>query len=953
MLQGWLIVLASLAYLGLLFAIAHFGDRRAAAGASIINSPYVYALSLAVYATSWTFYGSVGRAAVGGIGFLPIYLGPTLMAALWWTVLRKMIRISKANRITSIADFVAARYGKSALLGGLVTVVAVVGVVPYIALQLKAVSASFAVLLNYPDLGAASAAAGPLWSDSTLYIALLLAMFTILFGTRHLDAAERHEGMVAAIAFESVVKLLAFLAVGLFVTFGMYDGFGDLFRQAQAVPRLQALLTVGGDGASGANFGSWASLIILSMLSLLFLPRQFHIAVVENVDERHLNKAIWLLPLYLLAINIFVLPIAFGGIMHFPAGADADTFVLTLPLLERHQGLALLVFIGGLSAATGMVIVETIALSTMLCNDLVMPLLLRLAPGWAARHADLGALLLNIRRGAILLLLLLGYSYFRLAGEATALVAIGLISFAAVAQFAPAMLGAIYWKSATRQGALAGLGGGFLAWLYTLLLPAFAQSGWLPAGFLAQGPFGLAWLMPQQLFGWHAADPISHALFWSMLVNVGAYVGVSLATRQSGLERAQAILFVDVWKQRGGAPGARLWRGSASAAALRALLRRFLGVARADEAFARFHGGSGRAALHARADANAGADAGADLVHFAETELAGAIGTASARAMIASVVEEEPLGPEEVMAILDESSQVIAYSRQLEQKSRDLEAASNELKAANARLTEFDHLKDDFIASVTHELRTPLTSIRAFSEILRDHPELAPARRRDYLDIVIKESERLTRLINDVLDLAKIESGRAEWQAAPLDLKQLIEDSVSATSGLLREQGIALELDLPAGLAPVWADRDRLMQVMLNLLSNGAKFCDRAAGRIAVKLLAQPLQLQVTVADNGFGVRPQDQELIFQKFRQGGDANVGKPQGTGLGLPISREIISHFGGRLWVESRPGQGARFVFTLPLASQAEPVPGAQAESHTVSQARNHTVSLAVNQKPEPAP
>ena len=957
MLQGWLIVLASLASLGLMFAVAHFGDRRAAAGASITNSPYVYALSLAVYATSWTFYGSVGRAAVSGVGFLPIYLGPTLMAALWWTVLRKMIRISKANRITSIADFVAARYGKSALLGGLVTVVAVVGVVPYIALQLKAVSASFTVLLNYPELGAASAAAGPLWSDSTLYIALLLAMFTILFGTRHLDAAERHEGMVAAIAFVSVVKLLAFLAVGLFVTFGMYDGFGDLFRQAQAVPKLQALLTVGGDDA---NLGSWASLIVLSMLSMLFLPRQFHIAVVENVDERHLNKAIWLLPLYLLAINIFVLPIAFGGILHFPAGADADTFVLTLPLLERHQGLALLVFIGGLSAATGMVIVETIALSTMLCNDLVMPLLLRLAPAWTARHANLGALLLNIRRGAILLLLLLGYSYFRLAGEATALVAIGLISFAAVAQFAPAMLGAIYWKNATRQGALAGLGAGFLAWLYTLLLPAFAQSGWLPAGFLDPGPFGLAWLMPQQLFGWRAADPadpIPHALFWSMLVNVGAYVGVSLATRQSGLERAQAILFVDVWKQRASAPGARLWRGSASAAALRELLRRFLGAARADEAFARFHGRPGGAARHVDANAHAAvhaaadadADAGADLVHFAETELAGAIGAASARAMIASVVEEEPLGPEEVMAILEESSQVIAYSRQLEQKSRDLEAASNELKAANARLTEFDHLKDDFIASVTHELRTPLTSIRAFSEILRDHPELAPAKRRDYLDIVIKESERLTRLINDVLDLAKIESGSAEWHAAPLDLKQLIEDSVSATSGLLREQGIALDLDLPAGLAPVWADRDRLMQVMLNLLSNGAKFCDRAAGRISVSLLAQPLQLQVTVADNGLGVRSEDQELIFQKFRQGGDASVGKPQGTGLGLPISREIISHFGGRLWVESRPGEGARFVFTLPLASRAQPAPGAQAVSHAASNPTNH----AVSQKPETAP
>jgi Na+/proline symporter/nitrogen-specific signal transduction histidine kinase len=908
MLQGWVVLLASFAYLGVLFAIAYYGDKRADAGSSIINSPYVYTLSLAVYATSWTFYGSVGRAASSGIGFLPIYLGPTLMAALWWTVLRKIIRISKANRITSIADFVAARYGKSALLGGLVTVVAVVGVVPYIALQLKAVATSFTVLMHYPAINTVRDVAVPLWRDTTLYVALLLATFTILFGTRHLDASERHEGMVAAIAFESVVKLVAFLALGLFVTFGMYNGFGDLFQQAEAVPALQSLLTL---GSSNVDFGNWAALILLSMLSMLFLPRQFQIAVIENVDESHLNKAIWLLPLYLLVINIFVLPIAFGGIMHFPAGnVDADTFVLTLPMLEHHQGLALLVFIGGLSAATGMVIVETIALSTMVCNDLVMPLLLRLKLLRPSEHRDLSALLLNIRRGAIVLLMVLGYSYFRLAGEAYALVAIGLISFAAVAQFAPAMLGGIYWKHGSRAGALAGLGAGFLLWLYTLLLPSFAQSGWLPTSFLEQGPFGIAWLKPQQLFGLQGMDAISHGLFWSMLANVGLYVGVSLFGNQSALEKTQAVLFVDV---ESGA-GARLWRGSASVDALRDLLRRFLGAQRADLAFARFE--------KQRQHAPGSATPDADLVHFAEIELAGAIGAASAHAMIASVVDEEPLGIDEVMAILDETSQLIAYSHRLEQKSNELELASNELKAANARLLEFDHMKDDFISSVTHELRTPLTSIRAFSEILRDHPDLAPAQRRDYLDIVIKESERLTRLINDVLELAKLESGSATWHTVALDPVPVIMDAVNATSELLKGKKIQLELDLPPDLPQVCADRDRLMQVMLNLLSNAIKFCDRADGSIgiSVKIDLPAGQLQIAVRDNGAGVRTEDQEVIFQKFRQGSDGAIGKPQGTGLGLPISREIIHHFGGQLWVESSAGNGALFAFTLPLAQPA---------------------------------
>ncbi|HCY61597.1 MAG TPA: histidine kinase [Oxalobacteraceae bacterium] len=916
MLHGWTIALVSFAYLGLLFAIAFYADRRAAAGASIIANPWVYALSLAVYATTWTFYGSVGRAAASGIGFLPIYLGPTLMAALWWIVLRKMIRISKVNRITSIADFIASRYGKSAVLGGLVSVVAMIGVVPYIALQLKAVSSSLAVLARHPGIQPGAETAGAVWSDTALYIALLLAAFTILFGTRHLDASERHEGMVAAVAFESLVKLLAFLAVGIYVSFIMYDDLGELFQKARAVPALAPLLSLEGvmPGTEGSGFVNWAALIFLSMLSILCLPRQFQIAVVENIDESHVAKATWLLPLYLLVINLFVLPIALAGSMHFAGGGiDADMFVLMLPLAEDRQALALLVFIGGLSAATGMIIVETIALSTMLCNDLVMPLLLRIKRLRLGQAGDLSSWLLNIRRGAILLLMLLGYAYSRLAGEAYALVSIGLISFAAVAQFAPAMLGGMFWKNGTRMGALAGLGAGFLLWVYTLLLPSFAQSGWLAPGFLEQGPFGIAWLRPRALFGLRDLDQISHGLFWSMMVNVGCYVGVSLWSRPDAMEKAQALLFVKPDSHGIAGLDARLWRGRASGDALLALLRRFLGPARAEQAYARF--------LRERGQAGAPAGA-ADLVKFAEIELAGAIGAASARAMVASVVDEEPLGLDEVLVILDETSQAIAYSRQLEQKSRELEAASAELREANARLTELDRLKDEFLSTITHELRTPLTSIRAFSEILRDHPQLDAEKRGEYLDIVIRESERLTRLINDVLDLAKIEAGRAEWHAEEIDLRVAIDDAVKATGQLLQDKAIRLELDLPPQAAPVLADRDRLMQVLLNLLSNAVKFCDPEDGRIGISLARQDADFRVAVRDNGPGVRPQDREIIFDKFRQGGDTLTGKPQGTGLGLPISRKIVSHFGGRLWLEEAPDKGAQFVFTLPAAEPDPP-------------------------------
>jgi hypothetical protein len=911
MLTGGIIVLASFAYVGLLFGIAYYGDKRADAGRSIIANPYIYALSLAVYCTSWTFYGSVGRAATSGIGFLPIYLGPTLMAALWWYVMLKIIRISKANRITSIADFIASRYGKSQALGGLVTVIAVIGIVPYIALQLKAISTSFSIILGYPTvvMPADKHGAPLFFGDNTFYIAMLLAAFTILFGTRHLDATERHEGLVAAVAFESLVKLLAFIAVGLFVTFGMYNGFADIFDRAAATPQVNTLLIMSGEVG---NYTTWASLTFLSMLAIMFLPRQFQVAVVENVDERHLNKAVWLFPLYLLAINIFVLPIALGGLMHFSTGSvDADTFVLTLPISERQPWLALFAFIGGLSAATGMVIVETIALSTMVCNDLVMPALLRMKWLRLNERLDLSGLLLGIRRGAIVVILVLGYLYFALAGEAYALVSIGLISFSAVAQFAPAIIGGIYWKGGTRLGAIFGLAAGFVVWAYTLLLPSFAKSGWLPISFLTQGVLGIDLLRPQQLFGLSGFDDITHCLFWSMLANIGCYIGISLLWRPGATEHSQATLFVDALKHTSAATGSKFWRGSASVEDLRALLGRFLGPDRAREAFTAY-------ARSHRAESIQAATANPDLVHYAESLLAGTIGSASARIMIASVVEEEPLDIDEVMQIIDEASQVLAYSRQLEQKSRELESATNELRSANQRLQELDRLKDDFISTVTHELRTPLTSIRAFSEILNDNPDLDSAQRRKFLGIVIKESERLTRLINQVLDLAKIESGNAEWHTSEIDMREVIEDSVSATSQLFKENNVELETHLPAAVPLIAADRDRLMQVMLNLLSNAAKFCNPQHGRVSISLAHRYDCLQVDVQDNGSGISEADQKVIFDKFRQVGDTLTAKPKGTGLGLPICRQIINHFGGRLWVSSPPGAGATFSFTIPLAA-----------------------------------
>jgi Na+/proline symporter/nitrogen-specific signal transduction histidine kinase len=914
MLQGWVIVLTSFAYLGLLFGVAYYADRRADAGRSVIASPYIYSLSLAVYATAWTFYGSVGRAAENGVGFLPIYIGPTLMIALWWVVMRKIIRISKQNRITSLADFIASRYGKSALLGGVVTMIAVIGILPYISLQLKAISNSFTIVLQYPDIVMpAKLGAVPLLQDTALWVALILAAFTILFGTRHLDAAEHHEGMVAAIAFESLVKLVAFVAVGAWVSWGIYDGLGDLFGRAAAMPKLAALL-VPFDGVAG-SYSSWVWLTLLSMLAIMFLPRQFQVTVIENKDEKHLNKAIWLFPAYMLVINLFVLPIAFGGLMHFRGDmVDADTFVLTLPMVERKELLALVVFIGGLSAATGMVIVETIALSTMICNDLLMPVLLRMRVLRLNERPDLSGLLLGIRRGAILVLLLLGFLYFRVAGEAYALVSIGLISFAAVAQFAPAALGGIFWKGGTRLGALCGLGAGFAVWFYTLLVPAFARSGWLPLGLLERGPFGIELLKPVALFGVAGLDHTTHAMIWSMAANIGAYVGASLLRAPGAEEHRQASLFVDVMRHPAEAGATRLWRGTAPTAELFNLLARFVGLGAAAESFAEHGRRRGAQGTQAQPQADA------ELVHYVETQLAGVIGAASAHIMVASVVQEEALSLEDVRAMLDEASQIIVYSHRLEQKSQELERATSELRAANARLTELDRMKDDFVSTVSHELRTPLTSIRAFSEILHDNPNLEPAERTRFLNIVIKETERLTRLINQVLDVSRLESGRTQWRESLVDLRMVIEDTIAATSQLFRENNLRLVRRLPDEAPKVVADLDRIVQVVVNLLSNAVKFVEPGRGLVEVSLTEERGYLRVDVRDNGPGIRASEHEVIFDKFRQAGDALTGKPQGSGLGLHISRHIVEHFGGRMWVSSRPGAGACFSFTLPLVRQA---------------------------------
>ncbi|OAN48031.1 histidine kinase [Paramagnetospirillum marisnigri] len=894
-----LLAIVSLLYLLVLFAIAYGGDRRTGA---MRGGPWVYSLSLAVYCTSWTFFGSVGLASQRGLMFLPIYLGPTLMAALWPMVVGRMIRIGRAERITSIADFISSRYGKSHAVGALVTVIAVIGIVPYISLQLKAVSDTFLLLVSH-GLPQPSTRSLPVLLDTAFHVTLILAVFSILFGARHIDASEHHRGMVDAIAFESVVKLVAFLLVGGLVTFGFHDGFADLFERAAARPDLARLFTFSGAG----DYGTWISLTLLSMMAIICLPRQFQVAVVENVDESHARRAAWLFPLYLILINLFVLPIALAGRLAFEGqGVDPDTYVLALPLAQDAPIFAAIAFLGGLSAATGMVIVETVALATMFSNSIAMPLLVRGSMTLYRGRESLSGVVLAIRRLAIAGFLLLGYVYARLTGENFTLVGIGLMSFTAVAQFAPVLLGGLFWRGGSRAGALAGLSAGFLVWVYTLFLPSLARSGVLASDFVELGPFGLALLKPGALFGLTGLEAVPHALMWSMMANIGAYVLVSLVTEQSAIERIQASVFTDRFTNvPGGA--SQFWRGQATVADLQALAARFVGAEHAESAFSAFLNGGRREAARDEADP--------ELVEFTERLLAGAIGTATARVVVASVTKGEIVSLNEVMEILDENSQVIAYSHKLEQKSRELETTTAELRSAYEKLSDLSRLKDEFIATVTHELRTPLTSIRSFTEILHDNPDVDLAQRQEFLGIVIKESERLTRLINQVLDLAKLEAGTGDWEMVETDLATLIHEAAAGVGQLYKDKRVTLELALPPEPVRLATDRDRFSQVVINLLSNAVKFCEADSGEVRVRLADEGDSVTVSVSDNGPGIPDWALEKVFDKFQQVGDTMTSKPSGTGLGLTISRNIIEHLGGRIWVDSQPGRGACFAFRLP--------------------------------------
>ena len=653
MLQGWVVIAVALAYIGLLFLVASYGDRSRGLGRSDRTQLLIYPLSLAIYCTSWTFFGSVGSASRTGYEFLTIYIGPALMVSLFSPLIIRIVRLAKAQNITSIADFIAARYGKSQAVAATVALIAIIGTIPYIALQLKAVSFSLETILAQlrPEAGAPQ----PVLGDIALFVAMSMATFAVLFGTRHIDATEHQDGLMLAIAAESIIKLFAFLAVGIFITFWMFGGPTALFTAALNSPQTAPLF------ARQPSFDTFLATTLLSFVAIILLPRQFHVAVVENNNESEIKRAAWLFPLYLVAINLFVVPIALAGLLTFPAGQiDSDMFMLALPLQAGSNVLTIAAFVGGLSAATAMVIVESVALSIMVSNDIVMPLMLQRREALSGPD-DIGSRLLTARRIAIFGILLLAYMYYRTAGDAQ-LASIGLLSFAAVAQLAPAFFGGLFWGRGTAGGAIAGMTAGIVVWAYTLLLPTFADIGIVGQHILTAGPWHILALRPQALFGLDL-PPLVHGVLWSLIVNLSCYIGFSLRRAPSSIERLQANVFVpsDLAPM---APTFRLWRSSVTVEELEATVARYLGEERTRTALETF------AATH-RISLEPKDEADFRLVRHAEHILASAIGAASSRLVLSLLLRKRTVSTKAALKLLDDANAAIQYNREILQTALD------------------------------------------------------------------------------------------------------------------------------------------------------------------------------------------------------------------------------------------------------------------------------------------
>jgi Na+/proline symporter/signal transduction histidine kinase/CheY-like chemotaxis protein len=918
-------------YVGLLFLIALYVERKSAVGRDIGNNPLIYSLSLAVYCTTWTYYGSVGKAATSGMLFLTIYLGPTIVIILWWLVIRKIIRIKNAYRITSIADFISARYNKSQSIAAITTIIALAGIIPYVALQLKAVISTFEIITNPVYTGSAH--------DSGMHVGpivvVLMTVFTIIFGARRLDPTERHQGMVVALAVECIVKLIAFLAAGIFVTYFLFDGFSDIFQRLSDNP-FNGSIDIG--ESARFSYMTWTTYLILAMSAIMFLPRQFHVTVVENFDEKHLRTAMWLFPLYLFLINIFVFPIAKAGLlMGFPAH-EADTFVLDLPLHSGQKWLSLLVFIGGFSAATGMIMISSMTMATMITNHLLLPVI-----NWVKWLGFLKRHLLQCRWIALAGYILAGYWFERNVGVSFMLVDLGMISFAAVLQFAPAVLGGIFWQQGNRKGALLGLSAGFLIWFYTLVVPTFVTSGWISNELLENGPWGIEFLRPEHLLGMTGLDPLSHAVFWTMLFNIGLYVIGSLYFEQGKEEQNLSKEFVNAIAI--GTVSARTVSGGAfidignKRRKIEELLGQYFPETKAAEITNQC-----LSTLKIAEKKQMSIVELAELLNEVEKYLSGSIGAAAAHHAIHSgtvfTPEEErelsnvyaeilaglKLPPSDLKEKIDYyqerevllTQQAIELGKKIEE--RDREIAERKRLEEQLRQSQKMEAIGTLAGGVAHDFNNILTAIIGYGNLLKmqikeDDP-LA-----NYIDQILSSSERAANLTQSLLAFSR----KQMISPRPVNLNDIVR-RVEKLLQMVIGEDIELKTELSSGDLIVMADSSQIEQVLMNLSTNakdamphgGILKIKTARAELGMKFLSTHEYIKpgiyalISVSDTGTGMDEKTKQRIFEPFFT--TKEVGK--GTGLGLSMVYGIIKQHNGEISVNSELGKGTTFNIYLPL-------------------------------------
>ena len=825
-------------YLALLFFIAFWAEKRKSNFWA--NNPYVYSLSLAVYCTAWTYYGSIGVAANQGLEYLAIYIGPIIIIPAWIVINSKIIRISRVNKISSIADFISLRYGNSRSFGAIISVVCILAIIPYIGLQIKAISDTFHLVTKSEN-------PNNIFTDTATYVVLLIAIFSSYYGTRYVDASEKRLGIISAVAVESFLKLIFFVILGIFVTYGIFNGFDDIYEKAKNLPEFTQRNSF--NGLEGSF--NWMLTSMLSMTAIFLLPRQFHTTIIENRKENHLKTAIWVFPLYLLIFNFFVFPIAWGGkILFLGQNVNPELFPILIPQKFGSILISVIVFLGGLSASISMIIISSITLSIMLSNNVIIPY------GWIDTFKTKNDTfnnknIVNIRKVSIFLLIITAFVFYKYLILESSLFSVGLVSFVLIAQLAPSFFGAIFWRRGTYTGAVIGLILGILICYINLIIPQYLKA--------INPELAINQYRILQFFKIPYLETIPQVFFWSLLANATVFTIISVSSKGNYRERNYAEIYVDINRYIQNHEGAYIWKGKANVSDIRKILVKFLGDKKTKQALKIFN------LKYNIDDENDTADS--RFIKFSENLLSGRIGTASAKILIEGVTKEDKISLPEVLKILEESKENITLNRKLTEQSRQLRRLSDDLRSANSSLIEKDKQKDDFLDSVTHELRTPITAIRAAGEILLDDDDIPVEIKKDFLENIISESDRLNEIINDILYLDKLESGTIKLNINKNNIIDTYHKALKPIYHLIQQKNIHhSEINL-LNDNEFYYDEARIIQVFQNILGNAYKFTEES-GMIQVKFQEKDNLLKIGIFNTGKKIPDEDIELIFDKFYQ-------------------------------------------------------------------------------------